>query len=45
MDNWRIWPPPGSALWEQVLLGEGYLVATIDSRVATAETRRWRTGS
>ena len=39
MDNWRIWPPPGSALWEQVLLGEGYLVATIDSRVATAETK------
>ena len=39
MDNWRTWPPPGSALWEQVLLDAGYLVATIDSRVATAETK------
>lgn len=39
MDNWRVWPPPGSALYEQILLGEGYLVATIDSRVATAETK------
>jgi dipeptidyl-peptidase 4 len=39
MDDWRTWPPPGSALYEQVLLREGYLVATIDSRVATAETK------
>ena len=39
MDNWRTWPPPGSALWEQVLLDAGYLVATIDSRVATAATK------
>lgn len=39
MDNWRTWPPPGSALWEQVLLDAGYLVATIDSRIATAATK------
>jgi len=39
MDNWRVWPPPGSALYEQILLREGYLVATLDSRVATAETK------
>ncbi len=39
MDNWRLWPPPGSALYEQILLDAGYLVATIDSRVATAETK------
>lgn len=39
MDNWRTWPPPGSALWEQVLLDAGYLVATIDSRIATAESK------
>jgi len=39
MDDWRTWPPPGSALYEQVLLNEGYLVATLDSRVATAETK------
>ena len=39
MDSWRLWPPPGSALYEQILLREGYLVATIDSRVATAETK------
>jgi dipeptidyl-peptidase-4 len=39
MDGWRAWPPPGSAFYEQVLLREGYLVATIDSRVATAETK------
>ncbi len=39
MDSWRLWPPPGSALFEQILLSEGYLVATLDSRVATAETK------
>ncbi len=39
MDDWRDWPPPGSALYEQILLSEGYLVATIDSRVATAVTK------
>ncbi len=39
MDSWRTWPPPGSALWEQVLLDAGYLVATIDSRIATAATK------
>ena len=39
MDDWRTWPPPGSALFEQVLLRQGYLVATIDSRVATAENK------
>ena len=39
MDNWRTWPAPGSALYEQILLRAGYLVATIDSRVATAETK------
>ncbi len=39
MDDWRLWPPPGSALYEQILLSEGYLVAAIDSRVATAETK------
>lgn len=39
MDSWRTWPPPGSALYEQVLLDAGYLVATVDSRIATAETK------
>jgi len=39
MDSWRAWPPPGSALYEQLLLNEGYLVAALDSRVATAETK------
>ncbi|HSM15203.1 MAG TPA: DPP IV N-terminal domain-containing protein [Thermoanaerobaculia bacterium] len=38
-DRWATWPPPGAALYEQILLQEGFLVAAIDSRVATAETK------
>ena len=38
VDEWRSWPP-GNVLFEQVLLREGYLVATVDPRSATAATK------
>jgi len=38
VDAWRTWPP-GNVLFEQVLLGSGYLVATVDPRSATGATK------
>jgi dipeptidyl-peptidase-4 len=37
-DEWSSWPA-GNVLFDQVLLQNGYLVATVDPRSATGETR------